>query len=104
MSEQDEIPHASVFIPVPYSPQEPKILHSRSTGRKSQSHGWARADVRSCGNDELPSIEEVVVMAGHLMKAADAQRRSMIENPSETFDRVSPVSVAISLALLSPLS
>lgn len=43
-------------------------------------------------------------MAGHLMKAADAQRRSMMENPSEIFDRVSPVSVAISLALLSPLS
>lgn len=43
-------------------------------------------------------------MAGHLMKAADAQRRSIMENPSETFDRVSPVSVAISLALLSPLS
>ncbi|KAJ6005425.1 hypothetical protein N7451_003369 [Penicillium sp. IBT 35674x] len=48
-----------------------------------------------CGNDELPSIEEVVVMAGHLMKAADAQKRSMKENSSKTFDRVSPRLVVV---------
>jgi hypothetical protein len=75
MRSQDKIPYTLLFIPSPYGPWEPKILYSRSARRNKQSHGWARADVKTCGNNELPSIEEVVVVAGHLIKAADTQRQ-----------------------------